>query len=487
MPRRPRHDRRRPTTATIEAPTPTGARDVRVELAGHSVRLAELRARPQRYARWFAQARRDPGHARCRCSRRRRAPGHPRARQHLPLSALASDKRQPPSRMPLLLHRLRPERRRRRSPPRRDHGLRARHPHRGRLRLQHRPHRNATLTRTTAAWARWPSCSAGPARATATVTGLGLLHWLCESARLNTWPPDDGAGADAARIAGDSDGAHRRRPQPRREWAEVHTALVAVLAGLRLGDQPAPALCHVVAPYRPGGPTRPARPGSPEFLRPLEHPEYIRIRGGPRRGQTRQVRHRRLLLGELKDLTATEHGHKLTLRHFPRPVFLTGEQHRHLTRRFPAAFSPRRGPTARRVLLVLVEGSPHGYLRLVDAAAQLGLGDYMPADSSHEVAHGRPAGRRRPGVHQAAALRRRDRSSRTSCSPTPTPQPSSRCAGVTGRADYEARKKLKLRHYVDAGISQDLVGAARSAATYPGACPASSHRRPAPCRRPLSS
>lgn len=68
MPAPARPARRRPTVHHLEGPVPTYGRDVRVELAGHTVRLAELRARPERYARWFAEARRRPGHARCRCS-----------------------------------------------------------------------------------------------------------------------------------------------------------------------------------------------------------------------------------------------------------------------------------------------------------------------------------------------------------------------------------------------------------------------------------
>ncbi|MFC5066374.1 DUF1173 family protein, partial [Actinomycetospora atypica] len=122
-----------------------------------------------------------------------------------------------------------------------------------------------------------------------------------------------------------------------------------------------------------------------EFLRPLEHPEQITIRGGPRRGQTRILRHRRLLCGELKALAETEHGHKLTLRHFPRPIFLSDDLAADLSRRFPAPFSSRRGPTARRVVLALIEGTPRGHLRLVNAAVMLTTDVYIPVDSSHEL------------------------------------------------------------------------------------------------------
>ena len=457
MPRRAHHDRRRPTAATIEAPTPLAGRDVRVELAGHSVRLAELRARPQRYARWFAQARRDPGHARCRC----RAAG-----ERLVIRELAGT-----------YHLARwPQTKDNHHPACPFFSTDSAHSaaaaagdgaHRDAITVSEHGIRIAvgyafsTVLSDTDLDEHDEACAVevaellGGARpTTATITGLGLLQWLWESAGLNTWPPaTDGGGEEEDADHAADDSARRRRPQPRREWVGVHAALVAVLAGLRLGDQPAPALCHVVAPYRPGRPDPAREARLAEFLRPLEQPEYIRIPGGPRRGQTRQVRHRRLLLGELKDLTATEHGHKLTLRHFPRPVFLTGEQHRHLTRRFPAAFSPRRGPTARRLLLALIEGSPQGYLRLVDAAAQLASSGYVPADSSHEVIMADRL------VAAGRAFTKPLRYGGEAALPdfvlTDTDPPTIvEVFGVIGRADYEARKKIKLRHYADAGVPQ---------------------------------
>ena len=277
-----------------------------------------------------------------------------------------------------------------------------------------------------------PELVGGARPSTATITGLGAAALAL--------------GGGLAELLGP------RRSCAAAGWADVHTALVAALAGLRLGDHPAPSLCHVVAPYRPDRPDPAREARLAEFLRPLEHPEHTVIRGGPRRGQTRRLRHRRLLLGELKDLTPTEHGHRLALRHFPRPVFLTGEQHADLTRRFPAAFSERRGPDARRIVLALIEGSPHGYLRLVDAAVMLTSRDYLPADSSHEVVMADRAGRRAPGFTKP--LRYGGEAVFPDFVLTDTEPPTVvEVWGMTGREDYEARKRAKQAHYAAGNIA----------------------------------
>ena len=186
--RRPRHDRRRPRTAQIEVPAPPEGRDVRVELAGHTVRLEELRARPERYARWFAQARRSPGYARCRCSDRgerlviREVAGRfhlarwPSTRGHSPrcpfFSAVDSA----------------------------DSGAAA--AHRAAITVTEHGTRIAVDYAFTAALPHddnealpdevadpVPELVGGARPSTATMTGLALLHWLWEAASLNCWDP----------------------------------------------------------------------------------------------------------------------------------------------------------------------------------------------------------------------------------------------------------------------------------------------------------
>lgn len=365
MPRRP-HRPTGPPSPPSRSPDGTA---VRVELAGHVVRLNELRARPQRYARWFAAARRHPGHATCRCTRdgERLVIREIAGVFHLARWPRTRDNHRPGCPFFTIESRHASTR----AAPRAaitatDHGTRitvgyaftTADPSDGSTVKDHEDNHRGLV--------------GGTREHTATVTGLGLLHWLFEASGLNTWPPGETRGT-------------RRTEPPRRDWADVHTALVQVLAGLRLGEHPAPRLAYVVAPYRPGraDPARDARIA--EFLRPLEHPEQVTIRGGPHRGQTRTLRHRRLLCGEVKALAETERGHKLTLRHFPRPIFLSDDLVADLSRRFPAPFSSRRGPTARRVVLALIEGTPRGHLRLVDAAVMLTTDVYIPVDSSHEL------------------------------------------------------------------------------------------------------
>ena len=132
------------------------------------------------------------------------------------------------------------------------------------------------------------------------------------------------------------------------------------------------------------------------------------IRGGPRRGQTRRPAPPPAAARRAQG----PHRHRARPPARAAPLPPPGVPDR---RAAPAPDPPVPGRVLRAprprppagIVLALIEGSPHGYLRLVDAAAMLTSRDYMPADSSHEVAHGRPAGRRGPGVHQAAALRRR--------------------------------------------------------------------------------
>ena len=453
-----------PPSVTPAADTPALAgavtgNDVRVELAGHVLPLAELRARPERYRTWFAAARRSPGFARCLCTRGgQRLVIRELTSFHLARWPDTADEHIPgcPFFSAASVH----------------SGAGA---HRDAIQVTANGTRIAVDVAFTSAIAD-PRADTPPDDYTledtpvaglldgarqnaATITLGGLVQWLWETAGLNVAPPP---ATDSA-------------PPARRSWGDCWGRLVPVVAALRLTDQPAAQLLHVVAPYRP--PTRTPEQGrGPEegagdeageqvaralaaardarltsFLRPLEHPETVAIRGGPRRGRARHLRHRRLVLGELKDLTASPHGHKLALRHFPRPLFLTTEQHTHLTGRFPAAFSERRGAAARRIVLALVEGTPHGYLRLVDATVLLvdGAG-YVPAESSQELdmiaalaAAGRaffkPLSYGGSGLHPDFVL--------TDSSPHTVVE----VWGVTGREDYEARRARKQQTYRDAG------------------------------------
>lgn len=383
MPRRPRRDsRRRPATAPAVTPahSPAAGADVRIELAGRTIRLSELRTHPERYASWFAAARRQPGHGICRCTRsgERLVIREIAGTFHLARWPREGDNHRPACPFFSIDSRHSgADTRTRAAITLTEDGTR--------ITLDYAFNTSTELQEldvdpSAGAAAKPPA----PSAHRATMTGLGLLRWLWEAAGLTTWPPPSPAPLPA-RTSGT---ARRRRAAagPRRRWDDTRAALTSVLTEVRLGEQPAPRLAYVVAPYRPGhlDPIRDARLA--EFLAPLETPEHVTVRGGPRRGQTRLRRRRRLLIGELKDdPQPCEHGLRLALRHFPRPLFLPTELGEHLTRTYPAAFTSRRPSGTRRVVLALIEGTPHGYLRLIEAAILLTTADYLPADSSHEA------------------------------------------------------------------------------------------------------
>ena len=327
------------TASAAVAAGPPADLDARVDLAGHVLPLAELRAHPERYRRWFAAAAAAPGYAVCLCTR----PG-----QRLVIRELAAEyhlARWPDSAG--------------------DHA--------GSCFFRSTPSNTGAPTRrdpfsVTATGTRvtvdTPLSPAPGALAPGTLTLDELLQRLWKAADLTV---------DA----------------PPRRWEDCATALTSLVAGLRLGPDPAPNWLHVIAAYR-----QPSRATDDDgadrahaaaresrlatFLRPLEHPTTATIRGGPLRGRTRHLLHRRLLLGELRDLTPAPHGHMLALRHFARPVHLTRDLHTRLTHTSPAAFSEPHARAARRVVLALVEGAPSGRLRLVDATGLLTSMSYIP-------------------------------------------------------------------------------------------------------------
>ena len=118
-------------------------------------------------------------------------------------------------------------------------------------------------------------------------------------------------------------------------------------------------------------------------------------------------------------------------------------------------------------MLALIEGSPHGYLRLVDAAVMLTSRDYLPADSSHEVVMSDAL----VAAHRAFTkpLRYGGETVLPDFVLTDTDPPTVvEVWGIAGRSDYEARKRTKLdalrrREH----CSRDQLDRHRSASTHP--------------------
>ncbi|MEV6071809.1 DUF1173 family protein [Nocardia sp. NPDC052001] len=312
-----------------------------VRVAGHRIRLDAMRAHPERYGRLAATAKTIDGHAYCLC-------------------------RPEPLRL-VIRHRL-------------DRYFLARWPGEGPLHDPscpfHQPDPaltgraayadtaivdtptgttirfDAPLTSSTAA-----SVSGAQDELGATTSGsgrrtvglLGLLHYLWEDARLNTW-----------------------NPGKRRDWGTIAADIGDRIHDCALSGRPLHQVLHVIPPDRPG--TRVANLAAFD--------EFVDRLRGPRD----QIR-RALVLGELTAVTATRYGVAYTLAHCPKRLFASAPLHERVLRSYGSAFSRAASTHAgRRVGLFLIERSPKGYATVADTAIMLTTGTgYIPCDSSHEL------------------------------------------------------------------------------------------------------
>jgi hypothetical protein len=310
----------------------------RVQLADVVVPLAALRADPTRYARLFEKARTLTGYAVCLCTEphqrlviRQRSgrfrlacwPGH--GEQHAPRcdfhSAGALSGRSGYT-----------------------HGAITEDEDGVRIKL------DSQLALRTAPAALQTPKSKGKHRngaARRSMTLLGLLHYLWEQARLNTWNPADP-----------------------RSWTECHDRLRIAIADAVLNGRHLERTLYVVPPFRP------------------DVADLINIRLNlftSQLGTRGHTIHRGLILGELKEPAETQYGWRLQLRNQRLPLYLTAEHLQKLRRAHRAAFSENRPDRSRSVGLFLIDRTAKGNLTVVDGAVMLTNRDYVPADSSHEV------------------------------------------------------------------------------------------------------
>jgi hypothetical protein len=248
--------------------------------------------------------------------------------------------------------------------------------------------------------------AAGATGGAGRVTLLGLLHWLWERSQLNTWPG----------------GAQRRR------WADCVTRLTAAVDEVELDGSPLTRVLRVVPPY------------TAEHAAIFDRFTARLGRHGP------AVRHG-LLLGEIKMLETSTYGWRLKLRHLATPAYLDDRLMHRLDRSYPAVFAATRPEHARQVVLLVVDRTPRGHLRVIDAAAMLASTDYLPAESSHEVAM---------AEHLAAAGRRFVKPLRYDHQDVVfpdfvltdvRPRVYVEVWGVSGRRLYEARRRVKRAYY----------------------------------------
>ncbi|WP_331722998.1 DUF1173 family protein [Nocardia sp. NBC_00511] len=316
------------------------ARIDRVRLAAREVRLADVRANPDRYARTFITAKTIDGHALCLCQPEplrlvircrggryflARWPGEGQAHHHS-----------------CPFHQI-------------DPALSGRGAYADDA-IVEGPEGTSIRFDTPLLVKPATTVSETDPRATDSVSGgrctvglLGLLHYLWEDAHLNAYSPGQ-----------------------RRGWPQIRATLESQMQDCVLSRHALAEVLYLVPPYRPE--TADAnRAAFAAFLTGLRSPRE-------------QVR-RGLLLGELTEATASAHSVAYKVKHLPRTLYASHELHQRILRSHRHAFARAASQHGgHRIALFLIERSPKGYASVADAAVMLTTGDtYIPADSSHEL------------------------------------------------------------------------------------------------------
>ncbi|MFI1701416.1 DUF1173 family protein [Streptomyces bobili] len=181
------------------------------------------------------------------------------------------------------------------------------------------------------------------------VSLLGLLHWIWEQARLNVSHPQEG----------------------RLTWRTCHARLHSQLREITVNGRDLDEALYVVPPFTPA-----AADANAAAL------DAFRARLG-NHGMTEQ---RALILGQIKEVAPTPYGVAYRLAHQRTPLYARAALQARAARSYRHAFGkPAAQHGATRIALFVVEHSPKRHLTVVDLAAMLTTGTYMPADSSYEV------------------------------------------------------------------------------------------------------
>ncbi|MEV0297027.1 DUF1173 family protein [Nocardia sp. NPDC050710] len=256
---------------------------------------------------------------------------------------------------------------------------------------------------------------ARPGRRSATL--LGLVHWLWEVGRLNSWQPS----------------------QPRRMWRDCHAALSDRIAETTVNRQPLSEVLYVVPPFRPETADA-AAARFEQFLAGL----------GPQ-GETA---HRGLVLGEIRAVGHTGRGNiRYDLCHHRRLLVASQRLHETVRARFANAYSEAaRKAGGRRIGVFAIERSPGGHAAIIDMAVMLTSPTFVPADSSHELTM--TAALVAGGVAFEKPLRY-DATELVLPDFVLTDAPVTTVVEVWGREDpeYLARKAAKQAHYRDRGTA----------------------------------
>ncbi|WP_267904876.1 DUF1173 family protein [Paraburkholderia acidisoli] len=99
-----------------------------------------------------------------------------------------------------------------------------------------------------------------------------------------------------------------------------------------------------------------------------------------------KLKRRALIVGELGELADMRFGKAITLRQRRHRYFCTDAIIEHAAKTYPHAWRAIGVAGARVVLMMLIERTTNGYVRVVDLAAMLCSSAFLPCDSIHEVA-----------------------------------------------------------------------------------------------------
>lgn len=275
-----------------------------------------------------------------------------------------------------------------------------------------------TVRGASAAPAETPASPAGTTTSVTTARGslglLALLHFLWESAQLNVWHP-------------------RER---QRTWRTCRALLDEQAGDCRVNRLELADALWVVPPFQ------------------REHADQINAaweRYLGRLANVGRIQRRGLVLGELRVVEPTNYGVRIRLAHQRAPLYASAQLMDRARRSYPSVFSEQAGQSGRRqVVLCMVERSRRGYPTVIDLAAMLTTGSYLPADSSHEAemadalaAAGRafvkPLHYDGGAVFPDFVLVDED------------PETYVEVWGVRGRESYETRKRAKQSFYQESG------------------------------------
>lgn len=244
---------------------------------------------------------------------------------------------------------------------------------------------------------------------------LAFLHYLWETARLHVWHP-------------------RERD---RNWRICRERLDELAADCRVNLLDLAETLWIVPPFQ--------REHAKRINADWEA-YFARLAGSGR------IRRRGLVLGEIREVKPTDYGVRICLAHQRAALFASTKLMDRVRRSYPSAFSEQTGQAGRRqIVLCVIERSPRGYPVVVDLAAMLATGSYVPVDSHYEaqMAEGLAAARRtfvKP-LHYDGA----DAVFPDFVLVDEVPETYVEVWGVRGRERYEARKREKQAFYRESG------------------------------------